>query len=290
MRAKTSTSPPGTHFRTFLASVFLLCAGPNAFAQSTVDPTEPGYQPWSGNIDVSGSAAEGTQRQYVGKAVFELAFLPGDSNDRLYSETKFRIEGSYTVGQKPDLPKVVSTEMLYGELKQSFDARQVLSRMFGGASSRSDPLRWWLQGFVSGYHNIAFGLESQRAVGAGFQHQPSAAHLFFLGADLRHISQRFETQAPFEAMATRIFESYTKVWPVGDRAFSLTEVLEITPVFGAEDALQGRALIRLQLPIVKGWTTNLSVGMDYMGNAPPTHKQRYWKTDLGIQYSFGGKN
>ena len=150
--------------------------------------------------------------------------------------------------------------------------------------------RTWLYAIASGYHHIAFGLESETGVGLGISHDLSAIPGLAVAVDLRHIKEIFDGQPSFSSWAVRIHETYSVTWMVGPpnapRPIILAESVEIIPAFASSKALQARALARLSLPIVAGLTTDVAFGLDYMRNATPKAKPRYWKATLGLGYQF----
>jgi hypothetical protein len=146
----------------------VLAAGA-AFAQQPADADRP---TWGGDVSFSVDFSEGTQRGRTVKSNVLLGVQTPLFPAGWRARTKFRGEGVYVSGEKPLAPKVVSNEMLFGEIRQDF---------------HGPPL--WIFVVASGYHHLAFALRSQQAYGAGVSYALPKVVVFVLYCDLLNFFQ-----------------------------------------------------------------------------------------------------
>jgi hypothetical protein len=252
-----------------------------------------------GSVSVTGGASGGTAQQNS-LTVDAVAFVePGLDPNGFHSIFNLHAQTNYTNAQKTGQSRIVTTDMRYLEGRESFDLRRHPEGAHGqGASS---PL--WLYAVVSGYHHIAFGLNSEAAVGGGLSfavpHVPGLA----ADADLRYIAERLDGGPDVDAMAMRLHESFSHTWTQDQPAPSncscvqppprvvatVGESFEIVPAFGHSDALQARFLVTLTIPVNNGFSFQTAFATDYLENAAPGYQPRYWKSSVGINYAFGDK-
>ena len=261
------------------------------YAQVT-DATES-PPPFGGSFTFSGSIAEGTQQSTTLGTAFFYSYSQGVKRDQLQGNTRIRLEGTYNTGKKPGQDRVTSAELYYGELRQAVDARQFLSLFRGSLSARAtDETRLWLYGVASAYHHIAFGLDLEQAYGIGLAYDFVSLPGLALAVDLRHIDEEFDGQESFSSWAMRLHMTHSTVRVIGANESSsttliLSESVEVIPPFESSEALQARAFVDVRIPLARGFQANLTLGGDYMQNAPPATKDTYWKSSLGITYNFG---
>jgi hypothetical protein len=237
----------------------------------------------TGSINISFSAAGGTQSRRDVSGQIDLGFKGGTDVPR---QTRVRFEGAYGTAQKPDQAKVVATDWYYGELRHSVDAR----RLFGGDNQTTD---LYLYGVASAFHQLAFDLELEQAYGVGLMYDVRQVPGLAVSADLRYIHEQFGAQDDFSSWAIRMHQSYSHTWTVaagtpGERIFTFGQSVEITPAFESADALQMRTGLSFGIPLVSNWSMPIAFGSEYMRNVSDRFKRHYWKTSIGVTYTFGG--
>jgi hypothetical protein len=269
-----------------IVAALVVHAGP-VRAQAVAVPADTS---WDGSANLNVSAAQGTQSQSLLTVALAVAHNTGLTPSELQAQSRVRAEFSYGMAQKPGQDSITTSEMAYGEVRQSFDARQLMSAFGGRVSPRaSASTDVWLYALASAYHHIAFGLDDEQAYGAGLACDVPLLSGLSVASDLRHIHERFVADYMFSGWAARLYESYTVSWildPAEKRIVTLTESVELIPAFASSGALQGRTLVVLSLPVVRRLNVNFTGGLDYMRNTPSGYTPRYWKTTAGISYNF----
>jgi hypothetical protein len=252
----------------------------------------PATAVWTGSLAIDGFAAGGTQRQTVIGSKVYVSHESGIPPERLHWVALLRGELAYATARKADQPQITTGEMLFGELKASFDAGQLVSAIRGRTKPRapSGETRLWLYATVSGYHHIAFGLRSEEAYGVGIAVIPVPN--LELAADLRYIDESFDGGARFESLALRLYEGYSIKWLVGPegakRPLVIAQSVELVPAFSSGEAIQVRSNVSVILQFLPRLRVAGSLGSDVMRNAPEDFKKHYWKTTFGLSYTFGG--
>lgn len=119
---------------------------------------------WGATVNVNAQLSGGTQQQNL-VTLFATAFHErGRVPTALHINTRGRYELTYGNAKKPDLPRITTTEMQYGEFRISANARQLLSSFDGSVSSRGgSTTRFWVYGIAAGYRHLAFDLNVQQA-------------------------------------------------------------------------------------------------------------------------------
>jgi hypothetical protein len=116
-----------------------------------------------------------------------------------------------------------------------------------------------------------------------------------IAGDIRHVTERFASQPDFASWGARVHQSYSHSWAVGTstdkRTFIFAESVELIPLFESSDAFQSRTLVQFILPVIAKPLVNMNIpivfGSDYMRNASPGFKPHYWKTTIGVEFTFG---
>jgi hypothetical protein len=161
-----------------------------------------------------------------------------------------------------------------------------------GAATDSTPAGGWTvstYGIASGYHHIAFDLKLQKSYGAGLSIAVPALSQLAVSGDVRHIDQAFGSVPPFASWAGRVHQSLSHRWTVGTNKlpFTVGETVEVILPFETAQALQTHAGVEFIIPVVKSLSIPLVYATDYVRNAPPGFRPRYWKSSVQIRYAFG---
>lgn len=271
----------------FLCLALPICAVAQSTSAQSATPTAA--PTLSGSAIANFAAAGGTQQQTFLSVNGDATANRGSSIDEIAMSLRARVDGTYNTAKAAGKDRVTSAEMFYGELRLSADAGQALSRIVGRTSSRrSEMPQRWLYGIASHYQHIAFDLDRQLSAGAGAAwNSVAGVDGLALAADLRYISQQFGSQGNFESWGARVHQSYTKVWIAGgERQIVFTESVELLPAFRASRARQVRSGLRLVLPISASFLVPISLNSDYMGNASTGFKTHYWRTTVGVEWTF----
>jgi hypothetical protein len=286
-------------------AVFLLLAGRVTGHAQTPPSTNPVTQAlaaapendtaWGGTSTLNGQFSGGTQQQNS-ISLFSTMFVErGRTPEQLLINARARFEVGYGNAKKPEHDRITTTEMIYGETRVAANARQLVSAFGGSTPLRTDnTAHTWIYGIAAWYHHIAFDVDLQQAYGVGVSHDNlgGIAHLA-IAADLRHVQQHFGSQPDFSSWAVRVNQSYLYNWKVGkpgaSRDFSFSETIEGTPMLASADATQARSLIKFGLPVTAALSVPISLSADYLGNASAGFKRIYWKTTVGVEWTFGPK-
>jgi hypothetical protein len=246
---------------------------------------------WGGAANGNFSLSGGTQQQNVMSVLFVAFVDAGRTPDKLHTNARVRADLAYGNAKKQDEPRIKTNEMLYGELRVSADAKQLVGSFRGSIPQRADTTRFWLYSVASVYHHVAFGLTSEQAYGVGVAYDVRALPGLAVALDVRHINEHFGGGERFTSWALRFQQSYSKTWPVGPpeavRTFLLAESVELTPAFRSVNALQARTLVTFALPLSDRLAVPITFGSDYLRNAALNSKPHYWKTTIGVAYTYG---
>jgi hypothetical protein len=251
---------------------------------------------WGGNANLNAQLQGGTQQQNS-VSLFASSFQErGRTPRELLLNLRERFDFGYGNAKKPGNERITTTEMLYGEARISADAHQLFSATRGSVLARDSAAGTgtWVYGIAAWYHHIAFDLHVQQAYGVGVARDhiggiPGLA----IAVDVRHVQESFDSQPDFASWAARVHQSYSHSWVIGPagatRVFLLGESLELIPMFKSAAAFQARSLVSIALPITGTLSVPIAFGSDYLGNASFGFKPLYWKTTIGLQWTFGPK-
>jgi hypothetical protein len=256
------------------AAIVAVIPSGNAFAQGA-----SGAPPVTrGAVSINVASSNGTQRQNSVTSLITVSNEAGRGTGALHRLLKLRGDVGYGTAQKAEQPKITTNELFYGELQYALDVT---------AGDRDN----WVYGIASAYHHLAFGLRVEQAYGAGITYDVNAVPGLVVGADLRHIDERFNVGPDFSSWAARVNETYSHIWTQGTgaaaRNFVFTEAVEVTPAFKSSRALQGRLFTTVALPLTTRFSVPVTYGVDELRNAAPGYKPRYSKLTIGLSYSFG---
>lgn len=257
---------------------------------STTSSQPPSDSRLGGTVGATAFASGGTQRQNSLGFNGAFFFEPGLQPNTVHAIFRARGESTYNTSQKPGQDKTVTVDVRYIEGLQAFD---LVKHPEGAGAANAVPPRW-VYGVASGYHHAAFGLDSEAAFGGGIEVTVPHAPGLIASADLRYIAERFAAAPELNAAAARLRETYTYKWTTHDGNAQRTvaviaEAFEVTPAFGHADALQSRFYTNLTVPLIRGFNLAATYGIDYLRNAAPEHKPRFWKTTYGVNYAFGSQ-
>ena len=255
-----------------------MCTGP-VRAQAAADDAPL----TRGLVTVNASTSDGTQRANAVNGLLAASYESGRGAASVDRILKVRGDFRYGDATKPGQATFTTSEMLYGEMQ--YDVKVAPGT--------------WLYGIASGYHHITFGLKLEQAYGAGAAYDVPAVSGLEVGADIRHITERFDGDVEYSSVAARVNETYSHAWKIGSgtdaRAYLFTEAVEVVPAFqssdttSASEALQARAMVTLQLPLTASLSVPVGFAMDYLRNVPAVNKARYWQSTVGVSFTFGPK-
>jgi hypothetical protein len=235
----------------------------------------------------SASLSGGTQSQNVIGATAVVTIAGRMPTDTAKWLLRVRGEDSYTTAQKPGQARVTAVDMRYLEFRP-----EVRLRNTARAATDSTPAGGWTvstYGIASGYHHIAFDLKLQKSYGAGLSIAVPALSQLAVSGDVRHIDQAFGSVPPFSSWAGRVHQSLSHRWTVGMNKlpFTVGETVEVILPFETAQALQTHAGVEFIIPVVKSLSIPLVYATDYVRNAPPGFRPRYWKSSVQIRSAFG---
>lgn len=164
-----------------------------------------------------------------------------------------------------------------------------LQQLFGVSETETDE-RYW-SATARGFHNSSLGLYLENSFGIGL----GTLRVFTaptgtlppslqLDADLRVIDERFyKVPGSTRLVGVLLAERYSRRIGVA----TVTEALQVIPVFNESHAWQGRGILDITAPLNHAQTFGLLVKLsdDYLGNAPSAFRKTYLKVTVGVAFS-----